>query len=466
MKTKAQSLKWALEIAEASRFIRLHDYRPYPKQAEFHAQGATRRERLLMAGNQNGKTYAGAAETAMHATGQYPESWEGLRLSSPLLVWVAGITNQQTRDTAQRALFGPINDLGTGMIPADCIEGYTLAKGITDFMDTVRVRHESGRPTQLQFKSYEQGRQKWQGPGVHFLWCDEEPPQELYTEGLARTTATGGSAIITFTPLLGMTEVVSWFYPEPNEPHRALVQMTIEDALHIPAERRAAEIAKYPLHEREARVRGVPMLGSGRVFPVEEAAIVVEPREIPAYWPRVAGVDFGWDHPNATAWCAWDRDTDTFYVYAEHREREQVLALHADAIRARGAWIPCAWPHDGMVHDKQSGTHLAVQYAQKGVRMLPELATFPDGSTGLEAGIAEMLDRMKTGRWKVFATCTGWLEEFRMYHRKEGKIVKLRDDLLSASRYALMMRRYARTEEPRRVLNTRNSGYDPLEALH
>src|SRR5262245_1041072 len=55
---------------------RLGSYSPYDKQAQFHAAGAKHRERLLMAGNQLGKTLAGSMETAMHATGRYPSWWQ------------------------------------------------------------------------------------------------------------------------------------------------------------------------------------------------------------------------------------------------------------------------------------------------------------------------------------------------------------------------------------------------------
>ena len=57
-----------------------------------------------------------------------------------------------------------------------------------------------------------------------------------------------------------------------------------------------------------------------------------------------------------------------------------------------------------------------------------------------------MVDRMQTGRLKVFEHLEDWFEEFELYHRKDGIVVKERDDLLSASRYALMSLRYARTE--------------------
>jgi len=97
-------------------------------------------------------------------------------------------------------------------------------------------------------------------------------------------------------------------------------------------------------------------------------------------------------------------------------------------------------------HDKGSGDELAGQYATNGLNMLPERATWLDGSNGVEAGLMEMLDRMLSGRWKVFNTCAHWLEERRLYHRKDGKIIKERDDVISASRYALMMLRHADIE--------------------
>lgn len=224
---------------------------------------------------------------------------------------------------------------------------------------------------------------------------------------------------------------------------RAVTRMTIEDAEHYTEAERAAIIASYPAHEREARVKGIPSMGSGRVFPVPEDQIVCEPFAIPSHWPMINGMDFGWDHPFAAVNCAWDRDADVFYVCKEYAQRESTPVNHAAAIRPWGEWIPCAWPHDGMQHDKGSGVALKEQYVQQKLNMLPDKATFEDGSNGVEAGVIEMLDRMQTGRWKVFSTCEGWLKEFRLYHRVDGLIVKERDDRLCASRYAYMMRRLA-----------------------
>jgi hypothetical protein len=229
---------------------------------------------------------------------------------------------------------------------------------------------------------------------------------------------------------------------------RNVTQMTIDDAEHYTPEQREAIIASYPAHEREARIKGIPSMGSGRVFPVEEASITCEPFKIPSHWVVINGLDFGWDHPFAGVQLAWDRDADAIYVTKEYAQRESTPIIHAASIKPWGDWIPCAWPHDGLQHDKGSGEPLKAQYAAQGLKMLHEKATFEDGSNGVEAGVMEMLDRMQTGRWKVFSTCGGWLQEFRLYHRVDGLIVKERDDRISASRYALMMRRFA-IAEPR-----------------
>ena len=224
---------------------------------------------------------------------------------------------------------------------------------------------------------------------------------------------------------------------------RAIVRMTIDDAEHYTDEQRAAIIASYPAHEREARAKGIPTLGSGRVFPVAEEDIICDAFDIPPDWALIGGMDFGYDHPFAAVRLAWDRDADIIFVTQTYRQRQATPILHAAALKPWGARMPWAWPHDGLQHDKGSGEQLMQQYAAQELNMLPERATFEDGTNGLEAGVIEMLDRMQSGRWKVFRHLSEWLDEFRQFHRKDGRIVKERDDLLAASRYAMMMKRFA-----------------------
>jgi phage terminase large subunit-like protein len=418
-------------------------YHPYPRQSEFHAAGAAHRERLFMAGNQLGKTTAGAMEVALHATGRYPDWWRGRRFDRPTHGWVAGITRETTRDTVQRLLLGRRRGEGLGALPEAAIEKVTQAYIPPELVDTIRVRHVSGGSSVIALKSYERGRAKWQGETLDYVWFDEEPPEDVYSEGLTRTAATGGLVFLTFTPLLGMSEVVRRFL-ETEAPGRAVVRMTIEEAPHIAPAERARIIASYPPHEREARARGTPQLGSGRIFPVPEEAITVEPFATPRHWPLIGGLDFGWDHPTAAVLLALDPEADCLYVTQAYRQKEATPVVHAAALRAWGKALPWAWPQDGLQHDRASGLRLAELYPGHGLALLPEHATFEDGTVSVEAGVLEMLERMQTGRWKVFRHLEPWLAEFRLYHRRDGRIVKLGDDLLSASRYAMMMRRHAR----------------------
>lgn len=216
--SRADKERLAALLAERARRHRLSrrlaEYQPYPKQAEFHAAGALHRERLFMAGNQLGKTVAGGAEVAIHLTGRYPDWWKGRRWDRPVRWWAAGVTGESTRDNPQRLLVGPPGlkeQWGTGFIPGLDLVEWTQARGVADLLDTVAVRHRSGGLSSLAFKAYEKGREKWQGETLDGVWFDEEPPLDIYTEGLTRTNATGGMAIITFTPLLGMSEVVRLF---------------------------------------------------------------------------------------------------------------------------------------------------------------------------------------------------------------------------------------------------------------
>ncbi|ASP92774.1 terminase large subunit domain-containing protein [Sinorhizobium meliloti] len=422
-------------------------YKPYSKQKEFHAAGNGYRERLFMAGNQLGKTLAGAAEAAMHLTGKYPDWWEGKRYDKPIVAIAGSESYELTRDGVQRLLVGPPmteEEWGTGYIPKADIISSTRRSGVSGALDSITVRHVSGGTSTLLFKAYEQGRGKWQANTVDYIWFDEEPPEDVYFEGITRTNATQGLIAVTFTPLKGMSSVVARYILE-HSPDRSVITMTIEDAEHYTPEERQKIIDSYPAHEREARTKGVPSLGSGRIFPVAEELITVVPFEVPKHWVQICGIDFGWDHPTAGARLAWDRDADVIYVTTVYRQREATPIVHAGALKPWGAWLPWSWPHDGN-NDMAAGPNLASQYRAQGLNLLPERATFEDGSNSVEAGLMEMLDRMITGRFKVFSTCGEWFEEFRLYHRKDGKVVKERDDVISASRYGLMMKRFAKVK--------------------
>lgn len=454
--TESEKKALLAEVTSELNSNKLADYKPYAKQIEFHSAGADEgvHERLLMAGNQLGKTVAGAFEAAMHLTGRYPDWWDGVMFAKETTAWAGSVTGQGTRDTVQRLLLGQVGSWGTGSIPkADIVDIKRASGGTPDLVESITVKHVSGGTSRITLKTYDQGRERWQGETLNFVWFDEEPPLDIYVEGKTRTNATSGIVWLTFTPLLGMSDVVKRFLIEKVAGTR-VITMTIEDAEHYTPEQRKAIIAGYPAHEREARAKGIPTLGSGRIFPIDEDLLKEDQPLIPKHWKRIAGMDFGWDHPTATVWIAYDADTDTVHLYDAYRVKEATPIIHAATIRAKGDWIPVSWPHDGLQHDKGSGEALADQYRKQGVNMLPDKATHPPakgekegtGGNGVEAGLMEMLDRMQTGRLKVARHLNDWFEEFRLYHRDEGKIVKIDDDLMSATRYAIMMLRFAKTK--------------------
>ena len=441
------------DLIEWRKYNKLSVFQPYPKQVEHIGKGKTHAERLLMAGNQQGKSEVGAYEAACHLTGDYPDDWTGRKFKEPVRGWAAGETSILARDISQAKLCGTPGvtaDFGTGFIPKDRFVGApTLGHGATGGFDRIQVQHRTNGVVDgvstLQFKSYEQGRPKFQGATLHFVWMDEQPPLDIYTECLARTTATQGLVYVTFTNVSGGTEVMGRFIGADADPFKcALTRMSIDDALHITPAMRADVISKYQPHERDARVYGFPMLGGGKVF-TTSIDNIKEPRieEIPAGWLKIWGIDFGIDHPFAAALLLWDRDNDVIHVHHAFKIRDAKIMQHASMIKMVAPAVLVAWPQDGTQRDRGSLQPLATLYKQQELRMIAGHATWPDGSVSTEAGVAEMIERFETGRLKVASHLSDFFDEYSTYHREKGLLVKIKDDIISAVRVGIMMRRYA-----------------------
>jgi len=358
---------------------------------------------------------------------------------------------------------GP-GELGTGWIPKDLIERAVPSRGIPGAYDYVVVRHRTGGNSIVGFKSYEQGREKWMADSIDFIWFDEEPPADIWTEGMARLTATNGIAILTFTPLKGLSEVVRSFYPTPDSPHKSVTRMELEDALHIDEEMRFDIQKQYPIHEREARLRGIPVLGSGLIYPVPESVFTeAQAAALPKWWPRIGGLDLGGgSHPTAWVALAIDLENDTYHIYDAYKQVEPRISVHAAVIRAKGTF-PCAWPKDASTMDRNDGRKYREIYASHGVMMLHEHAQYLDGSVSVEAGLADILNRMTEGRFKIAYHLAELMHERQLYHRNNGKVVKEYDDLMDAMRYAVMMARYAKRGISRVYPSHVGMKYDPYK---
>jgi phage terminase large subunit-like protein len=345
----------------------------YPKQPEFFAAGGRFKERLFMAANRVGKSEAGAYEVGplnrrpVHHGGYSP---------------VSGTNSQTTRDTVQAKLLGPVHAPGTGMIPAHLILQTTAARGgLAGAIEGAPVRHESGGESLLGLKTYEQGRQSFEGTEKHVIWCDDEPPLDCYAEMLMRTMTAKGVMLTTFTPLQGMSDVVkSFLEPETDAARqfKCVVQAGWKDVPHL----------------------------------------TVTTFDVPESWLRVYGMDVGWNK-TAVVWGARDPATGVVYLYSEHYQGQGEPASHAFAIKSRGDWIPGVIDPACLGSSQVDGRSLMDLYAKLGLRLEP-------AQNSVEAGIAEVWQLLVSGRLKVMTHLDNWLREFRKYHRDDkgsGKIV-------------------------------------------
>lgn len=470
----AELLELLEEQEKRKRTNRLAYFEPYDWQKTFMEASSSNRQKLAMCANRVGKSYTGAAELAYHATGLYPDWWEGHRFTRPIKAWACGMTNNSTRDVVQSELLGDAGNpdaRGTGAIPAKCIGEKVRKPGVPNALDSVLIQHHDdlGRPdgwSRIGFMSYEMGQEKYMGQTLDWVWLDEEPPNAIFTQCVTRTATTGGFVSMTFTPEQGVTEIVANFTND-LKPGQFLCQATWEDVMekrdeegniikrgHLTHELVEQLLSVYSPHERDMRTKGIPIFGSGSVFPVHlEEDIAITGFDIPDHWPRISGLDFGWDHPTAAVWIAWDRDSDTLYLYDTYKKSKATAVIHADALKARGN-IVTVWPKDGLQSDKGSGVNLAEQYREQGVNMTVDFFRNKQTSSenvsnfAIEPGIQDLYARMENGTFRVFSHLEEWFKEFRMYHRKEGKIVPMDDDLMSATRYAACsVDRYATTQE-------------------
>ena len=408
----------------------------YVKHLQFFDAGAVYKERLFMAANRIGKSDAGAYEVTCHVTGEYPSWWTGRRFTEPVEVWACGTTSETTRDIVQEKLVGRIETLGSGMVPGHLIVHHTKRPhGLPGSIESVWVRHVSGGNSVIGLKMYEQGRTSFEGTGKAVIWCDEEPPQDCYTEMVYRTITTKGIVLVTFTPLQGMSAVVSSFLePETEEAKqfKTVIQAGWDDVPHLDAREKEALLATTPPFQRDARTKGLPQLGSGAIYQLPESELKIPPFEIPAHWPRCWGMDTdqgaGW---TAAVWLALDRQTETLYLYDCYKRQHGEPALHAAAIKARGDWIPGVGDAAALVMTEHDAEQLIALYKRLGLDI-----TLPDKA--VETGIQEVWECISAGRFKVFAPCEAWFQEYRLYHRDEkGRLVKANDHLMDATRYGV-----------------------------
>jgi phage terminase large subunit-like protein len=353
---------------------------------------------------------------------------------------VAGEDAKSIRESLQPMFMGPSGQYGTGLLPGAHIQQIIHASGTAEMVDTVTIKSLHGGLSRLVFKSYAQERESFQASRVDVMQFDEEPPMAIYTEGLTRTMSVvpgqpNGLVICGFTPLKGLSGVVLSYVPggKPVEgPSADSTSWTTfiawEDVPHLDKAAQAALRTAYLPHELKARTQGIPALGAGAIYPIDESEIVVEPFQFPAWYRHAYGMDVGWNK-TAAIWGALDPETDVLYLYSEHYRGQAEPEIHAGAIKARGVWIPGVIDPAARGRGQGDGQRLLDIYRGLGLVLV-------EADNSVESGLYAVWSRLSTGRLKVFRTLQNFLTEYRIYRRDEnGRIVKAMDHLADATRY-------------------------------
>lgn len=429
-----------------------------PKQRAYFNASADYRIRLLIGGNRVGKSQCTTFEAAMHATGDYPDWFEGKRFIDPPLIWVVGDTNQTVKDIIQTKLLGDPGARGTGMLPLKSILGTTAKPGVSGAVGSIQVRHASGGVSNISLMSYQQGVEAFYGQAVSAAYLDEEPPQLIYSETVIRTATTGGIVSLSFTPLRGYTPlIVSLFQhadllcgakpleggeilfdhtqKKPERAHRCVIQLGWDkDAPWLDEQTKSELLAETPPALRAPRSQGIPTYGEGAAFPIERDKITFTAGEIAIQdsWKRVYGLDVGWDTTSAI-WAAHDTINDIVYIYDEYYGHEALPDYHAYNIRSRGDWIPGAIDPSAGQSGQDDGRKLIDQYRRAGLKV-------QKANNSRKSGYAEMWQRMVLGKLKISTMCKTLLSEITIAQVDDKGALAANHKLhgLDAFRYALM----------------------------
>lgn len=243
---------------------------------------------------------------------------------------------------------------------------------------------------------------------------------------------------------------------------KAVVMATWDDVPHLTAEDRHNLLESIPPYQRDARSKGVPQLGAGAIYPVPETDILVDPFDIPKFWPRSYGLDVGWKYTCAI-FGAHDRETDTAYLYDIHYRTQADPSTHSTAIRARGKWMNGVVDPAARGRSQADGEQLIQKYRDSGLNLLI-------ADNGVEAGLFEVWSRLSQGRLKVFRHLAEWKQEYRLYRRDvKGNIVKVNDHAMDATRYYCMSGIKVASLDPKYLTKLGHksgmqSDYDPSDA--
>jgi phage terminase large subunit-like protein len=369
------------------------------------------------------------------------------------------------RDGLQSRILGDVasGQVGTDIMPAENIVSLQMARGIAGAVDSTVIRRADGTTAVIRFKTNDQGREAAQSESVDFVVCDEMPTDMgLWSELLARLSATSGRIWLTATPRKQQSAIAHWF-KEADHPERQVITATIADAAHLTDTMRQEMIDRFKNNPAEANTRlwGMDFAGGGQIFntPMADYVATFDPADFPSYYKWIIGLDPSHGglsesaHPAGAVLCCLNPDSQTLFVCDTIRLRN---ALPETLVRSILAWpqgdAPVAW---GAAENQGIGgapQTYAQMFKGLGLNTLREHSQFKTGGYALEPSLDLIEQMMAGGKLKIHRRCADLFEEIQGYERDEtsGKPIALRDDLIAALRYAVLSMRFAKVLDPER----------------
>ena len=411
----------------------------HKKQLAFHR--SKKRNRWVFGGNRSGKTECGAAEAVWMARGNHPYR----KNRREVFGWVVSPTAQVQRDVAQKKILRYLRP--------DWIADIVMTSGRKDapmsgVIDQIYVKNVFGGTSVIGFKSADQGRERFQGSSLDFVWFDEEPPKEIYEECRMRVVDREGDIFGTMTPLKGLTFVYEEIYLNPkNDPQIWYEFMEWADNPYL--SKKEITLLENTMDETTLQSRrfGRFCTREGLVYPeFDESVHVIPPFDIPPEWQDTITIDPGLKNPLAALWCAVDFDGNV-YVVSEHYVAGMGVDEHAEVIRRISERL--GWKRDERGRISALIDSAADARTLNGMRSVTELfyergiLASPRVNKELFGGIAQVKSYLSRKNnlpdLYIFSNCTNLIREFKGYFWGSGEIPVKRDDhALDAIRYYLM----------------------------
>ncbi len=411
----------------------------HKKQLAFHR--CRKRNRWVFGGNRTGKTECGAVECVYMARGIHPYR----KNKKDVFGWVVSLSAQVQRDVAQKKLLYYIRP--------DWIEDIIMLSGRKDapeygVIDQIRIRNVFGGISVIGFRTCDQGREKFQGSSLDFVWFDEEPPKEIYEECRMRVLDRKGDLFGTMTPLKGLTFIYEEIYLNTSGSEEVWYEfMDWSDNPFLDRKETALLERTLSAEQLESRKSGKFRSGTGLVYPeFDENVNVIDPFDVPAEWQDTISIDPGLNNPLSAHWYAVDYD-NRIYVIAEHYEAGRDVAYHAAKIREISAKL--GWKTDAKGRVRALIDSAAEQRTLAAMKSVSELfyehgiltdaRVNKDMFSGIQRVKGLLAPVSGEPRLYIFRTCVNMIRELKSYWWGEGdRPVKRDDHAMDELRYYAM----------------------------